>query len=375
MTTAFFVSTAITNPVSATEPKEADTEQKLSEIPNLRDMQFPEIHAQFLIPDVQADSRSIAQTPTTTPISSQEADIELEVIGTPLVNFIEERQNSPTGVIILDQREIQRFNYRTIGEVLRRQPGVVLGGPPGEDKDVRLLGLPKEYTQILINGQRFPDGGENREFKVDRIPVSLVERIEIISNPTAIQNSQGVAGTVNIFLKKAPESRVTDLTITGSTEESVGPFGGISLVYGDKIDNFSYLLSGGIQQREAPKDKFKQTLDIQNRPTQEEREEENKSLLDISLAPRFVWQVSARDILSFDPIFLQTEEEKDAIRNITNQKFFSPSGRLQERQQQTVDLDEDKTITGWRLGGSWEHQFSSTANMKLGLLFQKTDET
>ncbi|WP_278751344.1 TonB-dependent receptor plug domain-containing protein [Fischerella thermalis] len=369
------MSTAITNPVSATEPKEADTEQKLSEIPNLRDMQFPEIHAQFLIPDVQADSRSIAQTPTTTPISSQEADIELEVIGTPLVNFIEERQNSPTGVIILDQREIQRFNYRTIGEVLRRQPGVVLGGPPGEDKDVRLLGLPKEYTQILINGQRFPDGGENREFKVDRIPVSLVERIEIISNPTAIQNSQGVAGTVNIFLKKAPESRVTDLTITGSTEESVGPFGGISLVYGDKIDNFSYLLSGGIQQREAPKDKFKQTLDIQNRPTQEEREEENKSLLDISLAPRFVWQVSARDILSFDPIFLQTEEEKDAIRNITNQKFFSPSGRLQERQQQTVDLDEDKTITGWRLGGSWEHQFSSTANMKLGLLFQKTDET
>ncbi|PMB40297.1 hypothetical protein CEN40_22495 [Fischerella thermalis CCMEE 5205] len=375
LTTAFFVSTAMTNPVSATEPKEADTEQKLSEIPNLRDMQFPEIHAQFLIPDVQADSRSIAQTPTTTPISSQEADIELEVIGTPLVNFIEERQNSPTGVIILDQREIQRFNYRTIGEVLRRQPGVVLGGPPGEDKDVRLLGLPKEYTQILINGQRFPDGGENREFKVDRIPVSLVERIEIISNPTAIQNSQGVAGTVNIILKKAPESRVTDLTITGSTEESVGPFGGISLVYGDKIGNFSYLLSGGIQQREAPKDKFKQTLDIQNRPTQEEREEENKSLLDISLAPRFVWQVSARDILSFDPIFLQTEEEKDAIRNITNQKFFSPSGRLQERQQQTVDLDEDKTITGWRLGGSWEHQFSSTANMKLGLLFQKTDET
>lgn len=110
LTTAFFVSTAMTNPVSATEPKEADTEQKLSEIPNLRDMQFPEIHAQFLIPDVQADSRSIAQTPTTTPISSQEADIELEVIGTPLVNFIEERQNSPTGVIILDQREIQRFN-------------------------------------------------------------------------------------------------------------------------------------------------------------------------------------------------------------------------------------------------------------------------
>jgi hypothetical protein len=79
--------------------------------------------------------------------------------------------------------------------------------------------------------------------------------------------------------------------------------------------------------------------------------------------------------LTFDPLFLQTEEEKDATRNVNNQRFFAPSGRLQELQQQTVKIDEDKTITGWRLGGSWERQLSATADMKLGLLFQSTDET
>ncbi len=84
--------------------------------------------------------------------------------------------------------------------------------------------------------------------------------------------------------------------------------------------------------------------------------------------------MSAKDTLSFDPFFLQTNEEKDAIRNVNNQKFFSPSGRLQELQQQTINLDEDKTITGWRLGGSWEHKLSSTADITLGLLFQQTDE-
>ncbi|MBW4643145.1 MAG: TonB-dependent receptor [Goleter apudmare HA4340-LM2] len=353
-------------PVSANEPEPVNPDPKItSQIPNLSDIQLPPTKAQLLTQD----------TPTDTPEASQDTDIELDVVGTPLVNFIEERQNSPTGVIILDQKEIQRFNYRTVGEVLRRQPGVVLGGPPGEDKDVRLLGLPKEYTQILINGQRFPDGGESREFKVDRIPVSLVERIEIISNPTATQNSQGVAGTVNIILKKAPDSRISDLTITGTTSETVGPFGGISLLYGDKQGDFSYLLSAGVQQREAPKDKFKQTLDLQNRPTQTERENEDKSLLDISIAPRFVWRASSRDTLTFDPLFLRTEEEKDATRNVNNQRFFAPSGRLQELQQQTVRIDEDKTITGWRLGGSWERQLSATADMKLGLLFQSTDES
>jgi outer membrane receptor for ferrienterochelin and colicin len=358
-------------PVSAVETEkvtpEATQPQINDQIPHLNDIQLPATNAQLLTQDTE-------QTPET-PEANQDTDIELDVIGTPLVNFIEERQQSPTGVIILDQKEIQRFNYRTVGEVLRRQPGVVLGGPPGEDKDVRLLGLPKEYTQILINGQRFPDGGENREFKVDRIPVSLVERIEIISNPTATQNSQGVAGTINIILKKAPDSRISDLTITGTTSETVGPFGGISLLYGDKQGDFSYLISAGVQQREAPKDKFKQTLDIQNRPTQTERENEDKSLLDISIAPRFVWRASSRDTLTFDPLFLQTEEEKDATRNVNNQKFFAPSGRLQELQEQTVRLDEDKTITGWRLGGSWERQLSATSDMKLGLLFQSTDET
>ncbi|TAF10475.1 MAG: TonB-dependent receptor [Nostocales cyanobacterium] len=371
---AFFLLTAIATPAAANETEEKGsntitTTKSESQIPNLQEINLPQTSAKFLTQDTPENTE-----PENTEVASQEGDIELDVVGTPLVNFIEERQQSPTGVIILDQREIQRFNYRTVGEVLRRQPGVVLGGPPGEDKDVRLLGLPKEYTQILINGQRFPDGGENREFKVDRIPVSLVERIEIISNPTATQNSQGVAGTINIILKKAPDGRVADLTVTGTSSESVGPFGGLSLLYGDKQGDFSYLLSAGIQQREAPKNKFKQTLDLQNRPTQTERETESKSLLDISIAPNLVWRISPQDTLSFEPFFLRTTEEKDAVRNVDNQKLFSPSGRLQELKQDNVNLDEDKTITGWRLGGNWERELSATSNMKLGLFFQKTDE-
>ncbi|MBE9055011.1 TonB-dependent siderophore receptor [Sphaerospermopsis sp. LEGE 08334] len=382
---AFFLFTAIATPAAAKETEEKGsntitTTKSESQIPNLQEINIPHTSTKFLTQDTpentEAENTEAENTEAeNTEVASQEGDIELDVVGTPLVNFIEERQQSPTGVIILDQREIQRFNYRTVGEVLRRQPGVVLGGPPGEDKDVRLLGLPKEYTQILINGQRFPDGGENREFKVDRIPVSLVERIEIISNPTATQNSQGVAGTVNIILKKAPDGRVADLTVSGTTLESKEPFGGLSLLYGDKQGDFSYLLSAGIQQREAPKNKFKQTLDLQNRPTQTERETESKSLLDISIAPNLVWRISPQDTLSFEPFFLRTTEEKDATRNIDNQKFFSPSGRLQELKQDHVNLNEDKTITGWRLGGHWEHELSATSNMKLGLFFQKTDET
>jgi outer membrane receptor for ferrienterochelin and colicins len=364
-----FASVASVAPVIAAEVEEGKKSEK--EIPLLSEVKHPETSAQALTQESQVSPTITAQADAG---ENKEEIIELDVVGTPLVNFIEERQASPTGVIIIDQKEIQRFNYRTVGEVLRRQPGVVIGGGPGEDKDVRLLGLPKEYTQVLINGERFPDGGENREFKVDRIPVNLVERIEIITNPTATQDSQGVGGTVNIILKKTPSGRVAELTFSGSTQASGGPFGGINLIYGDKVGDFGYFINAGIQQRRAPKDKVKLTTDAQNRLTQDERETESKNTLDTTLAPRFSWQVSPRDTLTFDPLFLRSEEDKDNTRNLTASKFFSPSGRIQELQGQTVIGSENKIIQGWRLGGSWEHQFSSTSDIKLGLAFKRTDE-
>ena len=145
---AFLLFTAIATPATAKETEEKGnntitTTKSESQIPNLQEINLPQTSAKFLTQDTPENTE-----PENTEVASQEGDIEIDVVGTPLVNFIEERQQSPTGVIILDQREIQRFNYRTVGEVLRRQPGVVLGGLPGEDKDVRLLGLPKEYTQI-----------------------------------------------------------------------------------------------------------------------------------------------------------------------------------------------------------------------------------
>lgn len=352
--TTFFMSTA-----AATTAQKAE-----SDIPHLSEIELPQTQAELLTQDTPSQ---------TTDEDRETADIELDVITSPLVNYIEERQNSPTGVIIIDQREIKRFNYRTVGEVLRRQPGVVLGGPPGEEKDVQLLGLPKEYTQILIDGQRFPDGGENRELKVDRIPVSLVERIEIISSPNATIDSQGIAGTINIILKKAPNRRIAEMTVSGTKLDNSSPFGGVNLLYGDTQGNFSYLLSGGIQRRQVPKNKFKRSFDSANNPIDDEQENETKRLLDISLSPRLTWQVSPRDTLSFRTLFLRTEEEKDAISNSDKQKFFR-SGRVQEIRQEIKEKEEDKTVTGWRIGGNWERELSSTAQMNFGLLFQRTDE-
>ena len=46
----------------------------------------------------------------------------------------------------------------TLGEILKRLPGVTLGGPPGRGGRSALRGLGGGYTQILLDGDRVPPG-------------------------------------------------------------------------------------------------------------------------------------------------------------------------------------------------------------------------
>jgi outer membrane receptor for ferrienterochelin and colicins len=298
-----------------------------------------------------------------TPIEDN-VDLEILSIARPLT-VRQERLTSPIGNIILDRTDLQRYNRVTVGEVLRRQPGVFFGGPPGEDKDIRLLGIPKEYTQILVDGVRFPDGGENREFRVDRIPVDLVERIEIITNPTALQNGQGIAGTVNIVLKRAVDRRTAQFTLNGGLLESGSANGGAAILFGDRSGNFNYIFSGSIQRRNTPKDKDKITLNAAGVRTATELEREQKPLTDISLAPRFSWQLSPQTTFFINPTFLQTQEDKDKIKLALNAAGVTT---------QNVSERENKVITGGRIQTGVEHALSPTARLNFAFLYQRTDE-
>jgi outer membrane receptor for ferrienterochelin and colicins len=312
-----------------------------------------------------AIANPIAPAPTVaTPIEEVNEDLEINVIARPLT-VKQERLTAPVGKIILDRTDLQRYNRVTVGEVLRRQPGVFFGGAPGEDKDIRLLGIPKEYTQVLIDGLRFPDGGENREFRVDRIPVDLVERIEIITNPTALQNSQGIAGTVNIVLKRTTNRRFAQITANGGILESGSGIGGAAALYGDRIGDFSYILSGSIQRRNTPKDKDKITFNAAGAVTGTELEREQKPLTDIAIAPRLSWQISPQTSIYLNPTYLRTIEDKDKTKAVLNAANVTT---------QNVIERENKIITGSRIQTGVDHALSPDTKLSVGLIYQRTDD-
>ena len=126
---------------------------------------------------------------------------------------VQERRQSTAAKIIIGREEIDRFGDSTLGDVLKRLPGVTIQGRPGRGGAIRLRGLGSGYTQILLDGERVPPG-----FSLDSISPDQVERIEILRAPTAETGARAIAGTINIITREGYTKRVNDLRLNAAYE-------------------------------------------------------------------------------------------------------------------------------------------------------------
>ncbi|MBP5990929.1 MAG: TonB-dependent receptor [Piscinibacter sp.] len=118
----------------------------------------------------------------------------------------EMRRNASAAKIVIGRQEIEQYGDSTLGDVIRRLPGVTQGGRPGRGGDLRMRGMGSGYTQILIDGERPPPG-----FSIDQISPDMVERIELLRAPTAETGTRAIAGTINIILREPLRRRNTEL--------------------------------------------------------------------------------------------------------------------------------------------------------------------
>ena len=79
----------------------------------------------------------------------------------------------------------------TAEDVLNKVPMVTVD----QDGEVSLRGNPN--VKILVNGRP-----NRQEGDVDNIPASLIDKVEIITSPSAKYDPEGMAGIINIVLKK-----------------------------------------------------------------------------------------------------------------------------------------------------------------------------
>ena len=103
----------------------------------------------------------------------------------------------------------------TAEDVLNKVPMVTVD----QDGAVELRGNPN--VKILVNGRpnRTGEGGKS----VDNIPASLIDKVEVITSPSAKYDPDGMAGIINIVLKKGKyEGFNGSLKINGKSNDNAG---------------------------------------------------------------------------------------------------------------------------------------------------------
>ena len=149
----------------------------------------------------------------------------------------DQRRYSTAAKIVIGREQIEQFGDSSLSEVLRRLPGISLGGPPGRGGPPRMRGLGAGYTQLLIDGQRTPPG-----FSIDSLTPEQIERIEILRAPSAETGARAIGGTINIITREGFVRRLNDLRAgTGLESGRVSP--GLSWTYNNSHEQWIYNVS------------------------------------------------------------------------------------------------------------------------------------
>ena len=291
----------------------------------------PTLLALAVISAVSAQAQTSATPPpdpaTATATAKKESLQRVEVNGAASDDAV--RRASTAAKIVIGREEIERFGDSTLGEVLKRLPGVTTGGRPGRGGEIRMRGMGGGYTQILVNGERMPPG-----FSLDQLPPDQVERIEILRAPTAEYGARAIAGTINVVLREALQKRINDLRFALSAErDQLRP--NIGWTRNDKLDDHggAYNLTLNAMQNERRDDV--DTSAVTHSLTTQAPDSTLRTLGQnsaanraLNIAARLQWKLGA-DSLSIQPFFVASNGYSDNQFTQTITPMPTPGQALQ----------------------------------------------
>ena len=260
------------------------------------------------------------------------------------------RTNTIAPELTYDKEFFQKFEPTSVGDQLKRVPGVSFSSDIGEYDAPALRGLGAGFTQVLVNGRPIPGAGNDRSVFVDRIPAEIIDRIEIIRSPTADLDSQGIGGTINIILKDGaslPPGVVTrGALLWYPDDDTIKGSGAVSLSGRNKAETVAYSLTIDAQQRYNPK-LTRQEVFTDDVPGFEdsvggvdlfepfdrdasiavERAEEldTRRSFDLSFNGDLTFQLGAQSKLRFDGFYIRTRRtDTEQTLNLERDEFDDP---------------------------------------------------
>lgn len=275
------------------------------------------------------------------------------------------RRASTASKIIITREEIDRYGDSTLGEVIKRLPGVTTGGRPGRGGDIRMRGMGGGYTQILVNGERMPPG-----FSLDQLPPDQVERIEVLRAPTAEYGARAIAGTINIVLREALQKRVNDLRIQLAEERGkLRP--NLGWTRNDKFGQTgAYNITLNATRNERIDD-FNSTTTTHLLATDQDSTivnhgRSNSANESLNLNARVQWREANGDSFSLQPFVVINRSSGDNAFDQT-QSFCSsdPTSQIRCLNYDHADTESRNRSTMGRLHGQWQHRMGESTKLEV----------
>ena len=119
-------------------------------------------------------------------------------------------------VTVIDGEELRNAPGRTLSEVLARRAGLQMSSNGGLGKTASLFvrGTEARHVLLLVDGVRF-GSSTTATPTLDNLPLSSIERIEILKGPaSALYGSDAVGGVVQVFTRRGREGFAPNASVT-----------------------------------------------------------------------------------------------------------------------------------------------------------------
>lgn len=132
-----------------------------------------------------------------------------------------ETRTAPASVTVIPRQEIEERNATDLLDIVRGTPGVTLTGRQvGGRKTMALRGLEGKHTLTLIDGRRISPSDDvvgHSDYQYGWLPVSAIERVEIIRGPmSTLYGSEALGGVVNLITRQPKDRWIGSLMLSGN---------------------------------------------------------------------------------------------------------------------------------------------------------------
>lgn len=185
---------------------------------------------------------------------------KIEVTGSNIKRVDSE---TPAVIQVLSKEDIEKSGVSTVAELLRAVPA--MGGGDLQDynggsgfsrstQSASLRGLGSIGTLVLLNGRRVapaanadPNTGQGQAYNLNTIPLTAIERIEILKDgSSAIYGADAIAGVINFILRKDYQGAEVRVAAGSTLENSFRNYTvNATAGFGDLAKNrYNVLISG-----------------------------------------------------------------------------------------------------------------------------------